>query len=697
MYNSKAVKCYEKGRALQQKGKLSEAETAYKKAIKINQKFVEAHSNLASVFLDRGKFREASDSFKKALKLLPDHPMLLNNIGNVLQVEGKNEEAIGWFNKAIMQDPNYAGAYSNLGNALRGLEKFEEAVVCYRRSIQIEQGVADRYHNLAAVLVELGELDEAITNFRKAIEVDPGQKFAYKGLGNALFHQDKLDEAIVSYHKAIDIDPLLTDAYNGLGNALAKQYYNASNKQDKLDEAIVSYHKAIEIDPFLKDAYNGLGNALSLRGELDKAVASYHKAIGIDPEYIDAYIGLGSVLSDKGEIAQAIAAHHKAIDIDPQHVDAYIGLGKALNDHGELDKAIASYRKAVAIDPECAEAYQFLSSIKKFSECDDDIRSMESLYVTKSISDEQKMQLAFGLGKAYEDIGEYEQAIEFIMEATRLKRASIVYSISETQDLIHHMKKIFSLEFFRKNKGIGNPDKTPIFILGMPRSGTSLVEQILASHPDVVGAGELKYVLDMVRKMGISDTSRKFPSNIIDVDPGAFEGLGKEYISRIRSFSETTKYITDKMPHNFLSIGFIKAILPNASIIHLTRDPMDNCLSIFKNNFLSGHHYSYDMTELGQYYNLYLDLMEYWRNTLPESIYDLSYERLVADQEGQTRKLLDYCELPWDDACLGFHKTRRTVKTASNTQVRRPIYKDSVKLWKRYEKQLEPLVAAIYG
>jgi len=553
MYNKKAVKCYEAGRVFQRKGKLPDAERAYKKAIKINPDLVEAHTNLGNVLLNRGRLKEAFNSHRKALKLVPGHPMLLNNLGNVLQMQGENEKAIDWFNKAITRDPNYADAHNNLGNALRGLGSFGEAVASYKCAILINPGLAGAYNNLGNILMELGELDDAVINFRKAIEIDPG------------------------------------------------------------------------------------------------------------------------------------------------HIEAHNGLGTALTDMGEIDKAIVSYRRAIEINPENANVYRALSNNKKFVDYDDDIRSMESLYSSESISDEQKMHLAFGLGKAYEDIGEYQKSMQFVLQATRLKRASIDYSISESEELFRIIKATFSLEFFSDRKGMGNPDATPIFILGMSRSGTSLVEQILASHPDVFGAGELDDLSCLVGETGAAGTQSKFPANCVDFDSEVLKKLGREYITGIRSRSKNTKFITDKMPHNFLYIGLIKAILPNARIIHCSRNPMDNCLSLFKHYFSEGHTYSYDMTELGQYYNLYLDLMEYWRNTLPGFIYDQSYERLVADQENQTRQLLDYCNLPWDDACLDFHKTRRKVGTASNAQVRRPIYKDSVNLWKRYEQQLEPLSTVIYG
>jgi len=587
MYNKKAVKCYEQGRVLQREGKLPDAERAYKKAIKINRDFVEAHNDLGNVLLDRGRFKEAFNSFRKALNLRPGHPMLLTNLGNALQVQGEIEQAVDWFSKAIARDPNFAGAHNNLGNALRDLGRFKEADASYRQAIAFNPNYADSHYNLGSVLFQLDELDEAVSYFQNAIELDPGHA----------------------------------------------------------------------------EAYNGLGNALAYLGETDRAIASYRKAIKINPRHNKAHKGLGNLLSDLGEI----------------------------------DGAIASYRRVIEIDPGNADVYRTLSSNKKYTKYDDDIEAMESLYESKNISEVPKMHLAFGLGKAYEDLGEYEKSMQFILQATRLKRASLDYSISESENLFDNIKTTFTSSFFSAREGMGNQDRTPIFILGMPRSGTSLVEQILASHADVFGAGELNDLPVLIRKIAPADSSRQFPANITDLDSEALENLGKQYIARVRRHSPEANFICDKLPPNFLRIGLIRAILPNAKIIHCTRDPMDNCLSLFKNYFSSAIDYSYELTELGQYYNLYLDLMQHWRDAMPEFIYDLSYESLIDEQESQIRQLLDFCHLPWDDACLDFHKTRRKVRTASNAQVRRPIYKDSVKLWKRYEKQLEPLRVAIYG
>ena len=654
MYDTKAVKNYEKGRVYQQKGRLPEAERAYKKAIKINRDFVEAHNNLGNILLDRGRLKEAAASFRNAVKLQPDHSMLLVNLGNVLQLLGEFEQAIECFQKVFKQDPKFVGAYINAGNAFRSLGRLDEAKAAYRQAIKIEPRNADGFNNLGSLLIAQSEFDDAVDNFTKAIEIDSRHRGAYNGLGNALLARGELDPAIAAYQKAIEIDPLHKDAHNGLGNAL--------NDQGQKAEAILCYQKAIEIDARHEQAFNGLGNALS----------------------------------DMGESEKAIAAYRQAIEINPAHREAHAGLGYALSDMGEIDNAIESLRKAIEINPQHAEAYRFLSNNKKFEKYDADMRAMEALYLNQKLPAEQKMKLAFGLGKAYEDIGNYEKSMESVLQATQLKRASIDYSLSDTTEMFSQIKHTFSPEFFSAHQDTGCQDQTPIFILGMPRSGTSLVEQILASHPDVFGAGEIIDLMTLTGASTIDDSSRHYQEIVADHDSRALEDLGNEYISSIRSHSEDARYITNKTPENFLRIGFINAILPNARIIHLTRDPMDNCLSVFKNLLATAYDYSYDLAELGHYYKLYLELMEHWRTTLPGFIYDQSYEQLVADPENQIGKLLEYCKLPWHDACLEFHQTRRKVKTSSNAQVRRPIYQDSVKLWKHYENQLEPLQAAIY-
>lgn len=584
-----AIKHYQQGIIFQDKGKLSNAERAFKKAIKIDPKFVEAHNNLGNVLLDQGRIKEASNAYQKALKLLPDHPLILNNVGNVLQLQGENEKALSWFEKAISQDPNHVDAYCNQGNAFRALERYREAVESYNRALEINPQLVEIQYNLGVLLVELQRLNSAINCFNQALRINPK----------------------------------------------------------------------------------------------DKAI----------------YLELGKAQNIKGDLNQAVYAFQQALALDPDNEKIYLQLAAAYSDHGEIEEAISTFLKVIELNPGSTQAYSGLSMNRKYIEYDDDLRAMETMLANNEITDEDKCRLAFGLGKAYEDLGNFDKSIEYVIQATGLRRNSYDYSISESQLLFDRVKEIFSPEFISSHENCGDPDQTPIFILGMPRSGTSLAEQILASHPDVHGAGEVNDLWSVITSVGLSDEERRsvmVPKALLDLDASAFADLGRKYIERIRGYSANAKFITNKMPHNFLFIGLIRLILPNARVIHCTRDPMDNCLSIFKKPLINDHGYANNMSELGQYYVMYQELMDYWRETLPGFIYDHSYEELVKSEKEQVGRLLQFCGLDWNDACLDFHKTRRKVRTASNAQVRRPIYTDSVQLWKRYEKQLEPLRAAIY-
>jgi tetratricopeptide (TPR) repeat protein len=319
---------------------------------------------------------------------------------------------------------------------------------------------------------------------------------------------------------------------------------------------------------------------------------------------------------------------------------------------------------------------------------------MEKLYSADRTTSEQKMHLAFGLGKVYEELEEYQKAFQYLDEGNRLKRETFNFSIAREGEVFSAVKQASAAQTAEQASG-GDPDDTPIFILGMPRSGTSLTEQILASHPQVVGAGELRDLWQVACSLCHTQAPTEIPGCIADADQELINRLGKEYVARLRRFSDSARHIVDKMPHNFLFVGIIRRALPNARIIHCERDPVDNCLSIFKNFFVSEHGYAYDLKELGEYYLLYQDLMQFWQERYPGVIHRLSYESMVADQENTTRALLEYCGLPWDDACLQFHKTARGVKTASSSQIRRPIYEKSVQLWKQYERELAPLLDAL--
>ncbi len=493
----------------------------------------------------------------------------------------------------------------------------------------------------------------------------------------------RLQQAEQIYHHILSNDPDNADANHYLGIIAIQGGEN--------DIAIRFINKAIQANPNIPATYSNLGNALKRLGRLDEALVSYRKAISMNPDSAVMYCNLGVLLKDIGQLDEAIEKYKTAISINPDFAEAHCNLGILFNELGQLNEAISSYKIAISSNPDYAKAHHYLSRAIRHHEYDDTILAMETFYDRDDISSEQRMHLAFGLGKVFEDLNEYSKSFDFILEGNRLKRASYQYRIEEDVELFGKIKEVFSTGFFSNHPDTGNPDETPIFILGMPRSGTSLVEQILASHSQVFGAGELKYLSSMATGSRSENTKKKFPEYALKLQNDSFYILGSNYIGKLRNHSNIARYITDKMPINFKLIGLIKTILPKAKVIHCKRDFMDNCYSIFKNYFAGEHKYAYEMNELGHYYKLYLDLMDHWQKIIPDFIYEISYEELVSDQEEQTKKLLSFCQLPWEDSCLSFHKTKRRVRTASATQVRRPIYSDSIQGWKKYEAQLKPL------
>jgi len=577
----------------------------------------------------------------------------------------------------------------DLGLQLHSAGNLSKAEQVYQQILQAEPNQPVALHYLGVIASQVGKNDVAVELIKQALAGKPEYAEARNNLGFALQEQGKIDDAIVSFNEAISIKPDYADAYNNLGNAL--------HVQGKLDDAVYSYRKALEINPNYAKAHYNVGIVYSELGELDDAVASYRKALAIKPDYAEAHSNLGNALSEQGKLDDAVASYRKALDIKPDSAEAHSNLGNVLSEQGKLDDAVASYRKALAIKPDYAEAHRHLAHITKPSEGDEDLKSMERAYELASSSDQDRMHLAFGLGKAFEDLQDYERAFEYLAEGNRIKRETIGYSTDNDIDFFEKTMAAFDNSLFRRSFCEGCSDKSPIFVLGMPRSGTTLIEQILASHPHVHGAGELGILKQILKSHFSVGKKNNYPENIQFVDKAQFEHAGKQYVDEIKRKSPDSRFIVNKTPDNFKYIGLIKLILPNSRVIHCRRDPLDTCLSIFKNYFTGAHEYAYDLVDLGTYYKLYGRLMEHWHKVMPDFIYDVHYEKVISDQVAQTKALLNYCGLEWNDACLEFYKSDRPVKTASFAQVRKPIYTDSVQSWKRYERQLKPLHRILNG
>ena len=428
----------------------------------------------------------------------------------------------------------------------------------------------------------------------------------------------------------------------------------------------------------------------------EEAAASYKDAIKARPGYVSAQVNLGNAYLEMGRSDAAIAAYEKAIEIEPGHAGAHDNLGNVYLETGKLEAAADSYRQALAAKPDFAEAHRHLANVRKHGPDDEEIAAMEARYAQGDCTAEQKMHLAFGLAKAFDDLQHYDKAFDCLLEGNRLKRDTFDFDISQTESYFDWLREAFPQGRLADCTSQGKLSDLPVFILGMPRSGTSLVEQILASHPQVFGAGELND-LNVLVEEAIAERDLPYPGGLAQLGDPALDQIAASYLAQLAARGGDAKRVTDKNPHNFTNIGLIATLMPSARIIHVRREAMDTCCSIFANYFVRSVPYAYDLRELGAYYRLYDGLMDHWRATLPDHLYELSYEALVAEPDATIRALLDQCGLAFDPACLEFHTTERPVRTASSWQVRQPLYKDSLAKWRRYEKALAPLQAALEG
>ena len=497
------------------------------------------------------------------------------------------------------------------------------------------------------------------------------------------------------FERAIDIlkmiltrDPDHVEANYALG-----MVYHRINRNDL---SIPLLLKTVALRPKMFDAALNLGTIQRAAGLLIDAQDSLERAIALKPTSSKAHVTLGLLLVDRNDIDAAARMFERAIALQPLNGEAHAQMGLVHKTRGDLEQALVCYRKAVALKPQYGEAHRGLAYVRTFKEYDRDIELMEQIYRAPTTPDSERLLLGFALGKIFDDLGRYDEAFGYLLEGNRLKRQTGHFSIAQSVQQFENLKRALGRDFSERHREHASPDATPIFIVGMPRSGTTLVEQILASHPDVFGAGEVDY-LKTVTDAAERQTRKMFPLGLETLAPGSLRDATDTYLAKLKTGAGGAARVTDKLPHNFLRVGLIVGLMPNAKVIHCARDPLDNCLSIFQHHFSMHHGYASNLEELGQYYRLYLDLMNYWHEQFPQRVYRLSYEQLTADMDAEVRALLDYCDLPFHADCLNFHKTERVVNTPSAAQVRQPMYRNAVARWKNYERHLQPLQRALAG
>jgi len=669
---------------------LGDAEELARKVIAAEPDNAEAVHTLALIAHQSGRLAEAIEHLRRAVSLQPDIALYHANLGEMCRMAGRVDEAIAAGRRALEIDPDNPGAHSNLGIALFDQGDFEEALAHYLRAIALQPEFAQAHSNHGNALQRLKRFAEAEPSYRRAVELQPSFADAWNNLGTCLREMGRLTEADEVYRKALDLQPNNPDFLDNLALAL--------KDLERHEEAAETMHRALVIDAARDAFHTHYATILIDLEKFDDAERALQSALAIAPNNHDAVNQMGRVAFERGDLEASLSHYRRALSLKPDLADAYNNMGNTLKELGRLEEAREAYHEAVRLDPEVTGTYVNLADSKTFSAGDPHLATMEALAAkTDGLSTTDRVQLGFALGKAYADLKDHRRSFEHLRQANGLKRAMVSYDEKAALAFFDRIEAVFTPALIRDKTGLGESSSRPIFVIGMPRSGTTLVEQILASHPAVHGAGELSAFDTVVQSVrGPGDTPMAFPEFVMAADGLALRQIGLQYGAELRELSFDSERVTDKMPSNYYYAGLIHLALPNAKIIHCVRDPVDTCVSCYSKLFSGAQVHTYDLAELGRYYRRYERLMAHWRRVLPKGrILDVRYEEVVADLEGQARRVLAHCALPWDDRCLAFHRTERPVRTASATQVRRPIYNTAVGRWRAYADDLGPLLGAL--
>lgn len=608
-------------------------------------------SNLAEMCRQRGLYADGEQAARRAVAMAPQLVGAWTNLGILLQEAGQYDESRACLERVVSMQPESPEAYNNLGNTCRRQGALDLAEQHYRQAIALHRDYAQAHSNLAFLLSTLGRFDEAASEAQLAIELSPRLIEAYLNLADVENARRRPEAALRALEMLRVFAPQHPAALMGLSKVL--------RRIERLDESLAYARAAVAAVPQSADAQLTLAQALQSLGDTEQALAAFAQAAQLPGTTVEeAMIGRATVLMEAGRQADALKAFDEVVARFPQSV------------HGLLGRADA----------------------RKFKQADDpDIVALEAFLAdpaTRSSSDLTSAH--FALGKAYMDIGVADKAFHHLDTGNRAKRSTFQYDSATTSRWMARIAQQCSAEWLAQASTQLSASQLPIFIVGMPRSGTTLIEQILASHPQVTGAGELSSLRLLI------DARGPFPESLDKLGGADLTQLGQAYLDRITPLAQGRDRLVDKMPANFLYAGLIARALPGARIIHARRNAVDTCLSCYTKLFGGDQSFAYDQTELGRFYLDYERMMEHWRAVLPpDRFLEVDYEAVVDDLDAQARRLIAFAGLPWDDACLEFHKSDRVVRTASVNQVRQPIYRSSKGRWQPYAAQLAPLLAAL--
>lgn len=603
---------------------------------------------LAYSLMKQKRLQESEDQLRFALSLDENFPQLHEDLGSVLAFQSRYEEAIAEFRHAIQLEPALPLVHKKLGQALSAAGRGEEA-------------------------------DEALQDYADG---DVDRAAIAQGVDH--MNADRLDEAAEIFQKVLKRSP---DSVNAM-RYLAVTYWQG---EKKLDDAEALLRRATQLAPDYAGAWRILGGLLGERNKYVDTIAAFTKAAELQPNNPEAWAGLGNAYSMAMYPEKSVTAFEKAIELNPDSPDPQAGYAHALKTVGDQVGALKAFRAAIAARPGFGQVYWSMANLKIFKFEDEEVDAMLEQLKRDDLPEVSDIHFRFALGKAFEDRKDFDNAWLYYHTGNQRQRMTVTHEPMDLESRQKSMRVTFSQEFLDERSGNGHEAPDPIFIVGLPRSGSTLVEQILASHSQVEGTAELPVLGRIATSIGRYRTDGvRFPLSVPELRKKDWRGYGKQYMEESQRYRETDKpFFTDKLPNNFPFMGLAHLILPNAKIINTRRHPFDSCLGAYKQLFGHGQNFTYDMLDLAHYYQQYDAMIKHWHEVMPGKILDVHYEETVTDLESQVRRILEHCGLPFEENCVRFHETKRAVNTASSEQVRQPIYTGALGRWRLYEKHLD--------
>lgn len=631
----------------------------------------------------------AAEQAREILQAVPRHPPATLVLATALRRTHRPQESIDLLQPLVAAEPRWALAQRELGLALGDAGRGEDAVVALRAAVTLQPALADAWRALGDHLAAMGDTAGADAAYAQHVR-------------HATRDPRLLEPALaLAEGRIAAAEPLLRQHLKQFPTDVAaiRMLAEVAARIGRHGDAEALLARCLELAPSFHAARHNYAVVLHKNNKPTQALEQVGQLLAFDPRS-PAFRNLQAVvLARLGEHDQALALYEELLAEYPRQPRAWMSFGHTLKTAGRTADAVAAYRRAIALEPSLGEAYWSLANLKTFRFDPADLPSMRAQLESPRLTREDALHFHFALGKALEDDGEYAASFGHYATGNRLRKEAVPYDSADANDQVRRARALYTPAFFTARHGVGCPAPDPIFVLGLPRAGSTLVEQILASHPAVEGTMELPDVIGFVKEFSgrtRRSEASKYPEALASLAPEEFRALGERYLEQTRLQRRSGKpHFIDKMPNNWAHVGLIHLMLPNAKIVDARRHPLGCCFSNFKQHFARGQNFTYSLEDLGRYYADYVALLAHFDEVLPGRVHRVVYERMVDDTEGEVRRLLAYCGLPFDDACLRFFENDRAVRTASSEQVRQPIFRDAMEQWRHYEPWLGPLVAAL--